>query len=105
MPVKLYLDDVRPCPEGWTLVQWPEEAVPYLEQEIVSDLSLDHDLGDDLRGTGYTLITWLEEAVLTRGLKAPDRIVIHSANPVGRSRMESAIKNIRRFASSTSRLP
>ena len=45
----------------------------------VTDLSLDHDLGNDRKGTGYDVITWLEKAVVEYGL-VPPNIKVHSAN-------------------------
>ncbi|WP_342778955.1 cyclic-phosphate processing receiver domain-containing protein [Pleionea sediminis] len=56
-------------------------------------MSLDHDLGNDKRGTGYDVITWMERAVMERGL-IPPIIKIHSANPVARRRMEAGIRSI-----------
>ena len=94
---KVFLDDVRPTPEGWTLVRWPSEVIALLERGEVDELSLDHDLGDETI-TGYDVLVWLEEAVALRGFKAP-AVVVHSANVVGRKRMENAIVSIRRFAS------
>ena len=47
--MKVYLDDERPCPPGWTIARWPDEAVSLLESGEVTHLSLDHDLGDDER--------------------------------------------------------
>ena len=51
-PIKVYLDDERATPAGWTRVRWPDEAIALLKTGRVSDISLDHDLGDDARGTG-----------------------------------------------------
>jgi hypothetical protein len=93
--MKLYLDDVREAPSGWHRVYWPDEAIALLQQGDVTEVSLDHDLGDDARGTGYDVVAWIEEAVVTRGFKAP-RIFIHSANPVGRDRMLRGIAAIER---------
>lgn len=42
-------------------------------------ISLDHDLGDDEKGTGYDVVLWIEEAVVTQGFK-PREIRLHSAN-------------------------
>jgi hypothetical protein len=56
----------------------------------VSELSLDHDLGDDLHGTGYDVLLWVEEAVVLSGFQPP-RITIHSANPAARQRMKAAL--------------
>jgi hypothetical protein len=94
--MKVFLDDTRPAPSGWTLVRWPDEAIALLEHGGVTDLSLDHDLGDDARGTGYDVLLWLEEAVATRGV-APPRVTVHSANPPARARMEAAIASIERL--------
>jgi len=94
--MKVYVDDERPCPDGWVLARWPEEAIRLLETGEVTDLSLDHDLGDDERGTGYDVVLWVEEAVATRGF-APPRIVVHSANSSARQKMELGIQSIERF--------
>lgn len=93
--MRVFLDDTRPAPLGWTLVRWPEEVIALLETGTVTHLSLDHDLGDDEHGTGYDVCLWLEEAVLTRGFKAP-QVTVHSANVAGRARMEQAIKSMER---------
>ncbi|QSQ22497.1 hypothetical protein JY651_46540 [Pyxidicoccus parkwayensis] len=95
--MKVYLDDERPTPEGWVAVRWPEEAISLLEGGRVTDLSLDHDLGDDAHGTGYDVLLWLEEAVATRGF-VPPRVRVHSANSSARQKMELAIARIERFA-------
>lgn len=56
--MKVYLDDERNTPEGWTRVYWPDEAVSLLTSGAVVEISLDHDLGDDERGTGYDVILY-----------------------------------------------
>ena len=50
--MRVYLDDERNTPAGWVRVYWPDEAIALLEAGLVSEISLDHDLGDDARGTG-----------------------------------------------------
>ena len=64
--MKIYLDDERPTPKGWHRVYWPEEAIVLLQQGTVTEISLDHDLGDDAHGTGYDVVLWIEEAVATQ---------------------------------------
>ncbi len=91
--MKVYLDDIRNAPDGWHRVYWPEEAIELLIKGDVTHISLDHDLGDDTRGTGNDVITWIEEAVINHGFKPPT-IVVHSANPVGRERMIRGINAI-----------
>jgi len=34
----------------------PDEIIRLLQLGVVTALSLDHDLGDDVRGTGYDVI-------------------------------------------------
>jgi len=47
MIMKVYLDDERSTPEGWTRVYWPAEAIELLRTGEVEEISLDNDLGDD----------------------------------------------------------
>lgn len=54
--MKVYLDDERQTPEGWHRFYWPEEAIELLKQGKVTEISLDHDLGDDEHGTGYDVV-------------------------------------------------
>ncbi|UHQ23507.1 hypothetical protein LVB77_01985 [Lysobacter sp. 5GHs7-4] len=95
--MRVYLDDERTTPDGWVRVYWPDEAIALLRQGGVTELSLDHDLGDDARGTGYDVIAWIEEAVALERFRPP-RIVVHSANPSARLRMEAGIAAIARWA-------
>ena len=95
--MKVFLDDERQPPPGWTLVRWPSEAIDLLETGQVTEISLDHDLGDDDRGTGYDVILWIEEMVATRGF-SPPKIRVHSANSSARRKMELGIASIERFA-------
>ena len=91
--MKVFLDDERATPEGWVRVYWPGEAVALLQTGQVSEISLDHDLGDDARGTGYDVVLWVEEAVRLRGF-VPPHIQVHSANPAARVRMLAGIAAI-----------
>jgi len=95
--MKLYLDDERKAPEGWIRVFWPDEAIEWLKTGMVSEISLDHDLGDDNRGTGYDVILWIEEEVIIHGFTPPN-IIVHSANSSARHKMELGIATIRHFA-------
>lgn len=94
--MKIFLDDIRPAPQGWKLVRWPQEAISLLMTGAVTNLSLDHDLGDDKRGTGYDVIIWLERAVVDYGI-VPPKIKVHSANIAARKRMEQGIFSIERL--------
>lgn len=81
--MKVYLDDERKTPEGFVRVCWPDEAIKLLETGDVELISLDHDLGDDDRGTGYDVLLWIEEQVYLNGFKVPE-IIIHSSNSSAR---------------------
>lgn len=70
-----------------------EEVIELLKTGQVSLLSLDHDLGDDVRGTGYSVLLWLEEQVIVHGMKPPT-ILIHSANSSARLKMAAAVASI-----------
>jgi len=91
--MRVYLDDERATPAGWVRVFWPNEAIALLETGEVDELSLDHDLGDDRRGTGYDVVLWIEEAVAMRGFKPP-RMFVHSANSSARQKMLAGIEAI-----------
>ncbi|CAG9214184.1 conserved hypothetical protein [Burkholderia vietnamiensis] len=91
--MKVFLDDLRPTPVGWVRAYWPADVIRLLETGAVEELSLDHDLGDDERGTGYDVILWIEEAVALRGFRPP-RILVHSANAAAAVRMNAGIRAI-----------
>lgn len=100
--MRVYLDDERKTPDGWVRCYWPDEVIRLIEAGGVDEISLDHDLGDDSRGTGYDVLVWLEEKVFF-GLVSPPKIRIHSANPTGVSRMEMARQSIERMAAQNNR--
>lgn len=99
--MKVFLDDERATPPDWVRAYWPEEVIAMLETGEVTELSLDHDLGDDAHGTGYTVLLWLEEQVVVKGL-SPPVIYVHSANSSARLKMEAAIASIQRHAGNRS---
>jgi hypothetical protein len=95
--IHVWLDDVRETPAGWTRAYTAREAIALLEAGGVVEISLDHDLGDKATcGSGYEVACWIEEAVAMRGFEPP-KMVIHSANVVGRERMQRAIESIERL--------
>ena len=98
--MKVYLDDERVTPNGWVRAYWPEEVIELLKTGQVTELSLDHDLGDDERGTGYTVLLWLEEQVAVHGMAPPPVLRVHSANSSARQKMDAAIAAIIRRANS-----
>lgn len=99
--MKVFLDDERNTPDGWFRVYTPDQAIALLESDLVTHISLDHDLGDDnLTGTGYDVILWMEEMVVSGTFKPP-RILIHTANPSARQKMEAGRTQIRKLYNET----
>lgn len=87
--VRLFVDDQRE-PEwfgldGWTVARTSAEAIAILSQGRVVECSLDHDLGGD--DTGYKVACWME----ANGVWPKDGTRCHSANPVGKQRIEAVI--------------
>jgi len=93
--MKIFLDDVRPTPAGYTCIRDVEvlKKVFIWNQDKVKEISLDHDLGENVP-TGYDFLVWLEEGVAMGAFEQIPELKIHSANPVGRKNMEAAIKSI-----------
>ena len=89
------MDDERATPPGWVRTYWPDEVITLLKTGDVVEVSLDHDLGVDLRGTSYSLLLWLEEQVVLHGMRPPI-LRVHSANSSARLKMEAAIATIYR---------
>lgn len=91
--VKLWLDDLRPAPEGYEPVKSVREAQTVIEQieaegGTIEVIDLDHDLGDyaQFGGDGIKLLDYL----LERGTLYP--VKFHTANPVGRANMERMVQ-------------
>lgn len=91
--MKLWLDDLRPAPQGYEHARSVNEAIGIIriaEQSGIEIelLDLDHDLGEFAEdgGDAIKLLDWLAE----RESFYP--IEIHTANPVGRANMERMIE-------------
>ena len=87
--MKIWLDDLRPAPEGYTWCKSVNEAKRIIvsAEESISVIDCDHDLGDfaNQGGDAIKLLDWLTE----RETFYP--VEIHTANPVGRANMESVL--------------
>lgn len=96
--MKIWVDDVRPAPEGYDwcltvydtirLIEWVEECAGKKPCEDIEVIDLDHDAGDYVvyGGDYIKILNWLEET----GRNYPIRI--HSANPVGVENMRRIIQ-------------
>ena len=91
--MKLWVDDVRPAPEGYEWIKTTEGTIERIKHlgrcgVEIELLDLDHDAGDFVRfGGDYIKILDFLESVM---ISIPIRI--HSMNPVGRERMRAIIR-------------
>src|SRR5262245_5344262 len=96
--MKVWLDDLRPAPSGWIHVRTTDEAIDLLDQGVVEEISLDHDLGpEDSCHNGYDVLLHIELCVHDGCHTPPNHIYVHSANPPARKRMEAAVEKIERM--------
>jgi len=91
--MKLWVDDVREPPDDtWVWVNHPTIAIWFLKNHLITEMSLDHDLGIDVSGdigdalTTRPIIMWLCEADIPWPV-----INVHSSNPVGVEWLEGMI--------------
>ncbi len=98
--MKLWIDDVRPAPEGYAWAKSVKEAKDKIcmremicanflqNSKVIELIDIDHDAGSYVNDGGdyIKLLDWLEET----GRNYPIRI--HSMNPVGVTNMRAIIK-------------
>jgi hypothetical protein len=92
--MRLYLDDVRPTPDGYDLRAYTaQEAITMLTTGMVTFISFDHDLGEEKNGTGYDVAKWIEEQAYTHSHFIVPDWQVHSANPVGARNIDVAMRS------------
>lgn len=89
---KLWLDDIRPAPEGWDWHLTAEAMIDDMRRLInhgakIEMISLDNDLGEGCM-EGYKVLDWLESLQIF----VPFGIHIRTSNPVARERMRAVIQ-------------
>jgi len=97
-PLKLWLDDERTPPDrGWVWVDNAAHAILILKSFRVTELSLDHDLGDELVfGNGNDVLVWVEEQVHTNMDYIPPLMYIHTQNAAAMQKMILGVKAIQK---------
>jgi len=93
--MRLWVDDERlPPDDTWTWAKTAKDAYTYWTSNDVSELSLDHDLGDggDTRQLATSIL-----GMAHAGQKPPPRWFIHSANPVGVEYLTSTLERADRY--------
>lgn len=95
--MKFWVDDIRPAPEGWVWIQTVGQAAVYITgyADVIDEISLDHDLGH-LKISGYDIACMIEE-LIRDGKMGRIKLTSHSANPVGRAKIEAVVKAIDRY--------
>lgn len=91
--MKIWVDDVRPAPEGWEWAKTSAEAIDLLVLLTspgmlwcpFENMSLDHDLGGD--DTARRIVLWCCE----NDFWPVEKVTVHSANPVGIEWLEGMI--------------
>ena len=91
--MKLWIDDVRPAPDGYEWCSTVNIAIAAIElwedlPEGIELIDIDHDAGDFACDGGdyIKLLDWLEETSRNYPIR------IHSANPVGVQNMRRIIE-------------
>ena len=97
--MKIWIDDLRnPRQHGKPDYLWftePDMVMSFLDQNIITAISFDHDLGEG-RLTGYDIAKYIEELAAT-GRHQRIEWTIHSSNPVGRTNIELAMMQADRY--------
>lgn len=89
--IKLYLDDLRPIPEGFIGVRDYTEFINFIKTNpLPKFISFDHDLGEGK--TGFDCAKFLVEFCIDNNLNLPD-FFVHSQNPIGKENINSLLTN------------
>ncbi|MCX5724405.1 MAG: hypothetical protein NTX84_07830 [Nitrospirae bacterium] len=97
--IKLYVDDCRPCPEGWELARTITDAIRILDSGYVAEVSLDYDAGYLRVGAeGHETVGGETFEAIARFIvrMPPDQrpvVKIHSANSEGARRMAALLRD------------
>lgn len=101
--MKLWIDDVRPAPEGWVWCTTVNEAKLVIQNieslysleytdnlPTIDIISIDHDAGDFAQygGDYIEVLKWMEK----QGYRNPPPIRLHSMNVVGKMNMRAIIE-------------
>ncbi|MFA4845738.1 MAG: cyclic-phosphate processing receiver domain-containing protein [Patescibacteria group bacterium] len=94
MALNIWIDDLRPAPEGFVHVHTLADLRALLasSDEPIEVMSFDHDLGDG-EPDGYDIIKWIVDHHLDR---YPAEIRTHSANPTGAENIAEYDRFVRR---------
>lgn len=97
MTMRLFVDDLRPCPEEWLLARNYWQAIELLEKhwDELEVVSLDHDIASFREGKEYTgshLADWIENKARDKAIRF--QVLLHSSNPVGSEYMFRVLSSL-----------
>ena len=107
--MKLWVDDIRKEPKGWTRARSVTEAIRILDTFEVTEVSLDHDISMKVsvgtKEAGYSeprpfasnetyepVARFIAARYTAKFMPACFQITIHTANSVGAANMASILK-------------
>jgi len=114
--MKLYVDDIRPAPEGWMQARTVTEAIRTIARfgNEITDISLDHDISVAVSVGGeyrpfpspetFQAVAYYIEAMRNFLLDWNPNIIIHTANPVGGKELEAILHGLPITVSPASRV-
>ncbi len=92
--MKLFVDDIRRCPEGWTPARTVTEAIRILATQDVEEVSLDHDICcEPASGVSHSswetfeAVAWFLAAISHPMSDDRIKVRIHTANVAAGQRM------------------
>lgn len=98
--MKLYIDDIRPAPEGWQQARTVTDAIRFLHSFKVDEISFDHDISYAVEVAGtqrpfpspenFTAVAYYFKLLYSSRDEKP-KVIIHSANPVGAKEIEKIL--------------
>lgn len=101
--MKLYIDDIRPAPEGWQQARTVTDAIKTINRfaSEITDISLDHDISMAVSVGGeyrpfpspetFQAVAYFI-CVMWEHLENKPNIIIHTANPVGGAELRAILK-------------
>jgi hypothetical protein len=98
--MKLYVDDIRRCPEGWEIARTNAQAIRILASQEVEEISIDHDICVYIRKNhiiqtiddNFTPIAYYISVMPIE--RRPKKITIHSANAWGAKNIKAILSDV-----------
>ena len=103
MSLRLYVDDIRPAPEGWLQARTVTEAIRTIARfgVEITHVSLDHDISLPVSVNGeyrpfpspetFQAVAYYMVAYYMGLTSEKPHVTIHTANPVGATELESIL--------------